>query len=36
VSIFWKVRERRRDRRKGKVHKKEEGKIQIGKVTKIK
>jgi len=34
--IFWKVRDRRRNRRKGKTHKKEEGKIQIGKVSKNK
>ena len=34
-SIFWKVRDRRRDRREGKTHKKE-GKIQIGKVSKNK
>ena len=32
--IFWKVRDRRRDRREGKTHKKVEGKIQIGKVSK--
>jgi len=31
--IFWKVRYRRRNRREGKTHKKEEGKIQIGKVS---
>jgi len=31
-SIFWKAR----DRREGKTHKKEEGKIQIGKVSKNK
>jgi len=30
--IFWKVRDRRRNRREGKTHKKEEAKIQIGKV----
>ena len=34
--IFWKVRDRRRNRREGKTHKKEEGKIQIGKVSKNK
>jgi len=34
--IFWKVRDRRRNRREGKTHKKEEGKIQIGKVSKTK
>ena len=34
--IFWKVRDRRRNRRKGKTHKKEAGKIQIGKVSKTK
>ena len=32
--IFWKVRDRRRNRREGKMHK--EGKIQIGKVSKTK
>jgi len=32
--IFWKVRDRRRNRREGKTHKKEEGKIQIEKVSK--
>jgi len=35
-SIFWKVRDRRRNRREGKTHKKGEGKIQIGKVSKNK
>jgi len=35
-SIFWKVRDRRRNRREGKKHKKKEGKIQIGKVSKNK
>ena len=34
--IFWKVRDRKRNRREGKTHKKEEGKIQIGKVSKTK
>ena len=34
--IFWKVRDRRRNRREGKMHKKEEEKIQIGKVSKNK
>ena len=34
--IFWKVRDRKRNRREGKTHKKEEGKIQIGKVSKNK
>jgi len=34
--IFWKVKDRRRNRREGKTHKKEEGKIQIGKVSKNK
>ena len=34
--IFWKVRDRRRNRRKGKTHKKEEEKIPIGKVSKNK
>ena len=34
--IFWKVRDRRRNRREGKTHKKEEGKIQIRKVSKNK
>jgi len=27
--IFWKVRDRRRNRREGKTHKKEEGKILL-------
>jgi len=27
-SIFWKVRDRRRDRREGKTHKKEEEKYK--------
>ena len=31
--IFWKVRDRRRNRKEGKTQKKEEGKIQIGKVS---
>jgi len=35
-SIFWKVRDRTRNRREGKTHKKEERKIQIGKVSKNK
>jgi len=34
--IFWKVRDRRRNRREGKTQKKEEGAIQIGKVSKNK
>ena len=34
--IFWKVRDRRRNRREGRRIKKEEGKIQIGKVSKTK
>jgi len=34
--IFCKVRDRGRNRREGKTHKKEEGKIQIGKVSKNK
>jgi len=37
-TIFWKVRDRRRNRREEKVRciKKEEGKIQTGKVSKNK
>jgi len=35
-SIFWKVRDKRRDRRKGKTHKKGRRKKQIGKVCKDK
>ena len=34
--IFWKVRDRRRNRREGKTHKKGRRKIQIGKVRKTK
>ena len=34
--IFWKVRDRRRNRREGKTHKKGRKKIQIGKVSKTK
>jgi len=34
--IFWKVRDRRRNRREGKTHKKGRRKIQIGKVSKNK
>ena len=36
APIFWKVRDRRRNRREGKTHKKGRRKIQIGKVSKNK
>jgi len=36
AGLFWKVRDRRRNRTEGKTHKKEEGKIQIVKVSKNK
>ena len=35
-AIFWKVRDRRRNRREGKTHKKVKGKIQKEKVSKTK